>query len=129
MADPSWASPLTQRGLLYDLLAQSDRYYRRQLRQHAESARAVDYLKQRGLTGEIAKQFDLGFAPPGWHNLLKALGDTPAQQALLKDSGMLVENEDGKLYDLVSDTDLSTGGSPARDNRSSIQPQQFTGSP
>ena len=101
---------------LYALMEEVATYYRRQLRQHPQANRAVSYLKQRGLTGEIAKQFDLGFAPPGWHNLLKALGDTPAQQALLKDSGMLVENEDGKLYDRFRDRVVF----PIRDQRGRV---------
>jgi DNA primase len=101
---------------LYALMEEVAAYYRRQLRQHPQANRAVTYLKQRGLTGEIAKQFDLGFAPPGWHNLLKALGDTPAQQALLKDSGMLVENEDGKLYDRFRDRVVF----PIRDQRGRV---------
>jgi DNA primase len=54
---------------LYAILDEAARFYRRQLREHPAAARAVDYLKSRGLTGEIARQFDLGFAPPGWDNL------------------------------------------------------------
>ncbi|MEE4146691.1 MAG: DNA primase [Halieaceae bacterium] len=101
---------------LYALMEEIATYYRRQLRQHPQANRAVTYLKQRGLTGEIARQFDLGFAPPGWNNLLKALGNTPAQQALLKDSGMLVENEDGKLYDRFRDRVVF----PIRDQRGRV---------
>ena len=101
---------------LYDLMEQVCTYYRRQLRQHPQANRAVTYLKQRGLTGEIAKQFDLGFAPPGWHNLQQALGDTPALQTLLKDSGMLVENEQGKLYDRFRDRVVF----PIRDQRGRV---------
>lgn len=101
---------------LYALMEQVATYYRQQLRRHPEAGRAVDYLKQRGLTGEIARQFDLGFAPPGWDNLLKALGDTPAQQALLKDSGMLVENEAGRLYDRFRDRVVF----PIRDQRGRV---------
>ncbi len=84
---------------LYPLLEQAAVFYQRQLREHPGKAAAVDYLKQRGLTGEIAKQFDLGFAPPGWDNLLKALGTTPERTEQLKLAGMLVENESGRLYD------------------------------
>ncbi len=101
---------------LYALTEQVSTYYRQQLRQHPQASRAVQYLKQRGLTGEIAKQFDLGFAPPGWHNLQQALGDTPAQQTLLKDSGMLVENEQGKLYDRFRDRVVF----PIRDQRGRV---------
>jgi len=111
-------SPEREQGnkALYALMEEVATYYRRQLRQHPQANRAVTYLKQRGLTGEIARQFDLGFAPPGWHNLLKALGNTPAQQALLKDSGMLVENEDGKLYDRFRDRVVF----PIRDQRGRV---------
>ena len=101
---------------LYGLMEQASRYYRQQLRQHPEASRAITYLKQRGLTGEIAKQFDLGFAPPGWNNLHTALGNTPAQQTLLKDSGMLVENESGKLYDRFRDRVVF----PIRDQRGRV---------
>lgn len=49
---------------LYDLLDRTAALYRCQLRQHPQARRAVDYLKGRGLTGEIAAGFGLGFAPP-----------------------------------------------------------------
>ncbi len=101
---------------LYALMEQVCTYYRQQLRQHPEAGRAVQYLKQRGLTGEIARSFALGFAPPGWHNLQQVLGETPAQHALLKDSGMLVENESGKLYDRFRDRVVF----PIRDQRGRV---------
>ena len=101
---------------LYALMEQVAGFYKQQLRNHPQARRAVDYLKQRGLTGEIAKQFDLGFAPPGWDNLLKALGATPAQVKLLKDSGMLVENEAGRIYDRFRDRVVF----PIRDQRGRV---------
>ena len=55
------------------VLQQSTDYYQRQLRHHATADEAVDYLKQRGLTGEIAARFGLGYAPAGWNNLLDQL--------------------------------------------------------
>jgi DNA primase len=101
---------------LYTVMEQAAAYYAQQLRRHAQAGRAVDYLKSRGLTGKIAKQFDLGFAPPGWHNLEEVLGETPAQQTLLKDSGMLVENESGKIYDRFRDRVVF----PIRDQRGRV---------
>ena len=59
-------------GLLLDGLAQADRWSRRQLREHPTRQRAVDYLRQRGLTGQIAATFGIGYAPPGWENLSQA---------------------------------------------------------
>ena len=54
---------------LYGVMEQAATYYCQQLKQHAEAVRATDYLKGRGLTGEVAAAFELGFAPPGWDNL------------------------------------------------------------
>src|SRR5690606_18335053 len=59
---------------LHQVLDAAARYYREQLRRHPQAQRAVTYLKQRGLSGEIAKRFGLGYAPPGWDNLLRAIG-------------------------------------------------------
>jgi DNA primase len=101
---------------LYALMEQVARYYKQQLRRHPEAGRAVDYLKRRGLTGEIAKRFDLGFAPPGWDNLLTALGEGEAQRELLKKSGMLVENEAGRVYDRFRDRVVF----PIRDQRGRV---------
>ena len=53
---------------LYDLQAKVARFYGHQLRTHPEAQRAVRYLKQRGITGEIARRYGLGYAPPGWNN-------------------------------------------------------------
>ena len=101
---------------LYALMEQVAGYYQRQLRQHPQAHRAVEYLKARGLTGEIAKQFDLGFAPPGWDNLMKALGASDGQRELLIKTGMLVENEKGKIYDRFRDRVVF----PIRDQRGRV---------
>ncbi|NRB38965.1 MAG: DNA primase [Pseudomonadales bacterium] len=84
---------------IYDLLQQASEYYQIQLRQHAKKSQAVDYLKQRGLSGAIAQQFQIGYAPPGWDNLLKNIGSTEEQQKLLLDGGMLIEKDKGGCYD------------------------------
>lgn len=84
---------------LYQLMTQVSDFYQQQLRQHTNKEQAVNYLKQRGLSGEIAKRFGLGFAPPGWDNLMSTLGaTTPAQKALI-DTGMLTHNEQKRTYD------------------------------
>ena len=90
-------------GPLYDLLAQAAHFFRQQLRQHSEAARAVDYLKGRGLSGEIAQAFGLGYAPPGWDNLLKALGPNAEQQTLMERAGLLIKKDGGGLYDRFRD--------------------------
>jgi DNA primase len=101
---------------LYALLEQAARFYQQQLRTHPEAQRAVGYLKQRGLTGQIAKDFDLGFAPPGWDNLLQALGQDEHQRKLLLDCGMLVQNDAGRSYDRFRDRVVF----PIRDQRGRV---------
>lgn len=101
---------------LYALLEQAARFYQQQLRAHPEAQRAVSYLKQRGLTGQIAKDFDLGFAPPGWDNLLQALGRDEHQRKLLLESGMLVQNDAGRSYDRFRDRVVF----PIRDQRGRV---------
>ena len=101
---------------LYPLMEQASKFYQRQLREHPRKASAVDYLKGRGLTGEIAKQFDLGFAPPGWDNLLKALGTTEERKKQLLQTGMLVENEEKRVYDRFRDRVVF----PIRDQRGRV---------
>ena len=95
-------------------------FYHQQLRQHPQRQRAVDYLKKRGLSGEIARDFGLGYAPPGWDNVLKAFADgDKEQQKLLLEAGMLIENPDNQrnpLYDRFRDRIMY----PIRDSRGRV---------
>lgn len=85
---------------LYAVAEKADHFYRSSLRSHPEAKAAVDYLKARGLSGEIARTFGIGYAPPGWDNLLTHLGKTDHDIAQLKETGLLIDREDeGKLYD------------------------------
>ena len=89
-----------QKDNLYSVLGESDKYFRQQLRQHQAAAGAVDYLKSRGLSGQIAAQYGIGYAPPGWDNLLKTVGTDAEKTGLLDESGMLVTKpEEKKQYD------------------------------
>jgi len=79
-------------------------FYRVQLRSHGQRAKAVDYLKNRGLSGPIARDFGLGFAPPGWDNLLKALALSDEDVSLMIDAGLLIDQpEEKKRYDRFRD--------------------------
>ena len=88
---------------LYELLAEAARYFRQQLRQHPEAKRAVDYLKRRGLSGEIAQAYGLGYAPAGWDNLLQALGRDQQTQIEMERAGLLIKKDGGGLYDRFRD--------------------------
>lgn len=81
---------------LLAVLNDAARYYRNQLREHPA---AIDYLKRRGLTGEIAADFGLGFAPDGWDHLVRALGGTSAQQEVLVQAGLAARRDGGGVYD------------------------------
>jgi DNA primase len=94
--EPARTGP--DQGPLYQVLDQAAQLYRQQLRTHPESGRAVDYLKGRGLTGEIAGRYGLGYAPSGWDFLLSRLGRDPAGRERLLQAG-LITNQDGKVYD------------------------------
>ena len=58
---------------LYDILLAATKFYQSALRQHKDRDRVVAYLRGRGLTGELARDFGIGFAPPGWDNLIQGL--------------------------------------------------------
>ena len=86
---------------LSDVLEVANKAYQQHLRQ---SDKAVAYLKGRGLSGEIAKRFGLGYAPEGWRSLASVFPDY--QDALLVDSGLVIlhdEGEEQKRYDRFRD--------------------------
>ena len=102
---------------LYPLLSAAADYYRQALKSHPARKAAVDYLKGRGLSGEIARDFGLGFAPPGWDNLHKHLAGDKLQQKAMIDAGLLIENaENGRIYDRFRDRVMF----PIRDNRGRV---------
>lgn len=93
-----------ERTNLYDLMGSANEFYQRQLRFSDQKQAAVEYLKNRGLSGKAAKFFNIGFAPPGWDNLKLALGsnqDQPDESRIkaLIDTGMLVLKDNGNTYD------------------------------
>ncbi len=98
---------------LYALLERAVKFYRSQLAQHAQASSAIEYLKQRGLNGEIAREFEVGYAPPGWDSVGSAL---KLPQRDLVDSGLLIEKEDGGSYDRFRDRVMF----PIRDARGRV---------
>jgi DNA primase len=83
---------------LYELMSTSARHYQQQLKQHENASQAVNYLKTRGVSGQIAATYGIGYAPPGWDNLSQSLGqDSNTRNQLLK-CGMLNDSE-GRVYD------------------------------
>ena len=80
---------------LYEILEAAAEYYQEQLKSSDE---AIGYLKQRGLSGEVAKTFGIGFAPPGWDPLSSKLGTDEKRMSQLRRAGMLSQGKSGE-YD------------------------------
>jgi DNA primase len=100
---------------LYDLHQQAADLYREQLRVHPEAQHAVDYLKRRGLTGEIAARYGLGFAPASGNLLLSRLGTGAADRERLLICGLIVDQE-GRRRDRFRDRIMF----PIRDRRGRV---------
>ena len=85
------APPRKAEGLdaMYQAMEQCSEFYQAQLKQNET---AIEYLKNRGISGQTAKTFGIGYAPPGWSNLT-------GEEKWLVDTGMLVKKDDGKQYD------------------------------
>ena len=87
---------------LNEVLEKAGESYRKHLK---SSSQAVNYLKGRGLSGEVAKLFGLGYAPEGWRNLASVFTDY--QDALLVESGLVITHEESgeedKRYDRFRD--------------------------
>ncbi len=83
---------------LYDLMQRATQYYRERLK---ASPQAIEYLKRRGLSGQIAAHFGIGYAPDGWHNLQAVFPDYNDKS--LKEVGLVIENDAGKCYDRFRD--------------------------
>jgi DNA primase len=81
---------------LHELLVNVADYYRQQLKKNPA---AIDYLKNRGLSGETAKTFGIGFAPAGWDNVLSTFGKTENDKQKLSRTGLLIEKDGGGFYD------------------------------
>jgi len=84
---------------LYDMLATCAKFYVEQLRNYPA---AVEYLKDRGLSGEISRDFEIGYAPAGWDALIKSVGSNDKKLDQLKQAGMLSEGKSGS-YDKFRD--------------------------
>lgn len=81
---------------LYGLLEEITRFYQHNLQHDIPSQ---SYLQGRGLSSEIIAKFELGFAPNSYDAVLKRFGLNPEETQKLRDTGMLSENENGRIYD------------------------------
>lgn len=98
---------------LFELMTSISTYYYEAMR-HSE--RAIHYLKNRGISGTIAQQFNLGYAAPGWSHLLDTFGKTEAEKKTLLELGLIIQKQEGGYYDRFRDRILF----PIRDYRGRI---------
>ncbi len=90
----------SKRPTLVEALTVAMHYYREQLKR---SPAAIEYLKQRGLSGKVAAKFGLGFAPAGWQNLQVVFTDY-GNSTILLDAGLVIDSEEkGRRYDRFRD--------------------------
>ena len=95
------AADEAKRGQAQDLagvLLQAAKFYRVALK---DAPRAIDYLKQRGLTGAVAARFGIGYAPDDWQPLTGAFADY--QDKALETAGLVITGDGGKRYDRFRD--------------------------
>ncbi|MDH3546835.1 MAG: DNA primase, partial [Gammaproteobacteria bacterium] len=81
---------------LFSLMASVERYWQSLLR---DDTAAIAYLKHRGIDGDTARRFGIGFAPDGWSNVLDKFGKTPEAIDRLLATGLIIRKDNGKHYD------------------------------
>lgn len=80
----------------YEIMAQISRFYQQQFKTASDKQVAIDYLKGRGLTGEIAKRFSMGYISDAWDGMMKVFAKSPGITKQLVDLGMAIEGESGR---------------------------------
>src|SRR5690554_6406724 len=102
---------------LFSILQNASDFYSQALQSHPARQPAISYLNKRGISKDIATDFLLGYAPPGWDNLLRTLGGDSLQEKYLLEAGLLAENPDsGRRYDRFRDRIIF----PIRDSRGRV---------
>ncbi|EOW2078510.1 DNA primase [Vibrio mimicus] len=83
---------------LYDLMGSIAQFYRQQLKQ-PNNRHAIEYLKNRGLSGEIVQKFGIGYVADEWDLVRRNFGQQRNSEDMLVTAGMLIESDNGRRYD------------------------------
>ncbi len=83
------------------VLERAHEFFRRQLQRNL-GGMVGKYLDERGISTTVAEQFELGYAPDGWDNLVKAI-KKPADLDIAVQAGLIVKKDNGKIYDRFRD--------------------------
>ncbi|MCC5854520.1 MAG: DNA primase [Idiomarina sp.] len=100
----------------FELMEQVTRFFSRQLREHANSPKVIEYLKGRGLSGEVVKAFGIGYAPDQWDGALRQFGGSKQKEEQLLALKVITENEKGRRFDFFRDRIMF----PIRDRRGRV---------
>ena len=100
----------------YAVMEQVARFFQHQLRQNGNSKKAIEYLKNRGLSGDIVKQWEIGYAPDSWDALLNTFGKDPQRIKQLVDLKLVNKNDQGRTYNFFRDRIMF----PIRDKRGRV---------
>lgn len=98
---------------VYDVLTRAADAYRRALK---DNTAAIDYLKERGLSGETVGEFGIGYAPGGWDYLLRQFDEREETRQNLRSAGLIAERDSGGYYDRFRERIIF----PIRDGRGRI---------
>lgn len=105
---------------IYEILNQTSIFYEQELRRKPSGQKAIDYLKARGITGKTAKTFAIGFAPPGWDNLIQSYIKLSEKKSVpyttLQSAGLIIEKDKDRHFDRFRDRIMF----PIRDRRGRV---------
>lgn len=83
----------------YELMGKVSRFFESQLKQHKNAPQVIDYLRNRGLSGEVVKQWGIGYAPQEWDGVLSKFGNDTADIERLLSLKLVNENDNKRRYD------------------------------
>jgi len=83
----------------YELMAQISQFFQQQLKVATDKEVAIEYLKGRGLSGEIVKRFGIGYISDAWDGMMKVFGRSGQINQQLVDLGMAIQGDKNKPYD------------------------------
>ncbi len=95
-ASPGRSKERARRKALVEAMNTTVEWYHERLLTSPDARPARAYLRDRGLAGDIARQFKLGWAPDDWDVLAKSSG---IEEKLLRDNGLVFRNSRNRLQD------------------------------
>ncbi|MBT1450373.1 DNA primase [Glaciecola sp. XM2] len=103
----------------YQLMEEVTRYFQHQLKHATNAPKVIEYLKSRGLSGDVVKFWDIGYAPDQWDGVLSTFADGGKDKAKLKrlmTLKLVNENDNQRRYDFFRDRVMF----PIRDKRGRV---------